>query len=298
MSDFNYMFYDDETCGAAGIICQIGYVITDAMGNILRTFQTLINPHHSFDWYVVKNVHGIDEDAVANAPEFMDVWNTEIKPYLGNCVLIAHGAKSADLHHIKKSFAHAGCSAELPQIRYIDTIDVARTLPIQKYGLAVLADRYGIIEENHHDALDDADVLRQVFFKMIEETGTPEPSFWPIPKFNHTKQLKLFDDVPAVPWPTNNTELFDNISTLGQWATNDQVLAAKNVVLGGCPVSLTKADARQRVEAHGFSTQNLISKNTDLVIINENMNPKMFMYIAKMRVPVVTYDDFVSIISQ
>ena len=160
-----YVFYDDETQGAAQLICQVGFVVADELGNEVSSFQTLVDPHAKFDPYVVRHVHHITPSMVAGAPTFDRVWNEILLPTLEDGVLVAHSARGADLHHIRKSLeAH---KIAMPQIDYVDTMDMARELfPEGPWKLARLAEHYGIDDPAHHDALNDARVLATVFAAM------------------------------------------------------------------------------------------------------------------------------------
>ena len=162
----NYLFYDDETTGKHQIIIQIGYILTDENGRELDRFQSLVNPDgERIDRYVTKNIHHISDKDVADAPDFLDVWNEHVAPALKDAVFVAHGAKAADLHHIRKTFAKHGLP--MPTFPVIDTYEMAREIPdFKKYGIAVLADHYGIESDNHHDALADSVMLSHVFFEM------------------------------------------------------------------------------------------------------------------------------------
>lgn len=166
-----YVFYDDETQGAAQLICEVGMVVTDEAGHIELTYQSLVNPHHAFDSYVVRNIHHITPKMVKDSPDFKEVWDDHILPALDGGILVAHNARSADIHHIRKSLAKVG--RPLTRIHYIDTMDIAKELfPRGPWKLAELAKRYGVEDPSHHRAINDADVLRQVFFHMAERTPT------------------------------------------------------------------------------------------------------------------------------
>lgn len=167
-----YVFYDDETQGAAQLICQVGFVLVDDDGQVVTTYQTLVNPHHDFDSYVVRNIHHITPRMVRSAPDFPQVWHGAIRPALDGAILVAHNARGADLHHIEKSLDAYGQT--MPPVRYIDTMDMARELlDHAPYTLASLAARYGVADPAHHDALNDAKVLRLVFAHMLDEGAQP-----------------------------------------------------------------------------------------------------------------------------
>lgn len=168
-----YLFYDDETQGSKHRICQVGAILCDQDLRECDTISTLVNPECDFDPYVVNNIHHIDADMCADAPIFPDVFRTAIWPALSSDgVLVAHNARGADLHHIAKSLLAYGI--KMPPIRVIDTLDMARSLGGVPLKLAALAERYGVPDPSHHDALNDARILVPVFQGLVMEGAKPK----------------------------------------------------------------------------------------------------------------------------
>lgn len=184
----NLMFYDDETANANQMICQVGFCITDQRGKVLESYQTLVNPDADFDYHCVR-VHGIRPQDVADAPTFDIIASTVLNERLHDCILIAHGAKSADLHHLAKTYR--ACGITMPTVRVVDTIDLARKIPgLKRFGLATLCERYHVPCEGHHDALADAEMLRRVFWPLVKEVGTPK-AFVAVDKARAAQALRL-----------------------------------------------------------------------------------------------------------
>lgn len=288
----NYMFYDDETCGNCGIICQIGFVLTDSKGNVLKTFESLINPHHSFDYYVTKYIHGISQETVKDAPDFLDVWKNHVEPNLAGAIFVAHSAKTADLHHIRKSFKRAGAKRQIPTIQVIDTFDMAHNIDMPKRGLAALAERYGIKEDHHHDALDDADVLRQVFFEMRKETEELPPFSWSGQASAQT-QTKL-----PKGWLPGPNKVLPQLQSMGkvidQSSLHEYLSNSKHptVVIAGKPNIGTKSEIDKAIKRAGYTTANYVTPESDLIVIMDRFNHKMFPYVVKSPAKVTSFADF------
>ena len=44
--------------------------------------------------------------------------------------------------------------------------------PKQRYRLNACCEHYGIVQDHHHDALDDARVTHQLFLKLSDQIGS------------------------------------------------------------------------------------------------------------------------------
>ena len=175
----NYLFYDDETTGSKQIIIQVGCVLTNQDGEEIERFQSYIDPQgEKIDQYVSRNVHHITDKMVRGQANFVDIWEHQILPMLDDAVLVAHGAKSADLHHIQKTLAKSG--QVMTPIRYIDSQETSKDLWWVPEGntrgcsLATLTNHYGVSSDGHHDALADAAMTSKIFFEMLEDGAKPE----------------------------------------------------------------------------------------------------------------------------
>ena len=73
----DYMFFDIE-CAACkkgrGMICEFGYVITDAQFNVKEKQIYLIDPQCEFDWYVLKKMVAYKKAAYLSSPTYQMVF--------------------------------------------------------------------------------------------------------------------------------------------------------------------------------------------------------------------------------
>ena len=84
----DFVAIDVETANAdLASICQIG-LVTVLAGEIVGAWSTLVNPEDFFDLVNVE-IHGIDENGVADAPTFPDVYR-EFSAKSANAVVVSH----------------------------------------------------------------------------------------------------------------------------------------------------------------------------------------------------------------
>ena len=164
MTRQGYVFWDDETANPQQRICQVGYCLTDLEGNpVGEPVCQLVDPESEFSPFNVR-VHHITPDAVVGAPNFARFYEERGLDRLleSNC-LVAHNAKGADIHHLRKSLAAYGI--DMPQIELIDTQEMAvnRGFPAR---LERLCSTLGIELRGHHNALTDALACRDAFWAM------------------------------------------------------------------------------------------------------------------------------------
>lgn len=148
-------------------VCQIGVVVFET-GQVLETWQSLINPQDYFDPFNVA-VHGIREQDVIGAPTISQVYARLIDLLAGQVVA----------HHTafdRTAFSRIATKHQLSEIEcsWLDTAKVARRawpeLATTGYGLANIARSFGITFR-HHAAHEDARAAGEIFLRAIAETG-------------------------------------------------------------------------------------------------------------------------------
>jgi len=160
----NYVAVDVETANAdRASICQIGIAEFGPAG-VGRTWATLVNPNDYFDWMNV-SIHGIDEDAVRDAPNFSEIL-PQICDFCEDRIVVHH--MSFDRVALSRAFQRN----DLPELRatWLDSARVARRTWEQfsrrGYNLKNLA--YELeIPLDHHDALSDAIAAGSVIQRAI-----------------------------------------------------------------------------------------------------------------------------------
>ncbi len=149
----SYVAVDVETANAdCSSICQIGIAEFGSDG-VGRTWATLVDPNDYFDWMNV-SIHGIDEDAVRDAPRFPALL-PQIREFCEDRIVVHH------MPFDRVALSRAAQRNGLPELRatWLDSARVARRAWDQcsrkGYNLENLASELEITLD-HHDALSDA----------------------------------------------------------------------------------------------------------------------------------------------
>ncbi|WON74775.1 exonuclease domain-containing protein [Nitrosospira sp. Is2] len=163
-----FVAIDFETANAdLASICQVG-IATFQDGELIETWESLINPLDYFDWFNVE-VHGIDEYDVVDAPTFPQV-ASEILRRIENRVVVSH--TSFDRTALYQAMVRHKL-AEVP-CQWLDTARVVRRAWGQwshrGYGLTNVCRELGIVF-NAHNALEDARAAGEVLLQAFRATG-------------------------------------------------------------------------------------------------------------------------------
>jgi len=145
--DFETAMYSRESA------CSVGLVKFED-GKAVDTFYSLIRPPRLYIRPDFTEIHGLTVDDVKDAPVFANLWDSAIRPFIGDFPLAAHnapfdmGVLSAVLDWYK---------LDIPEIPFFCTCSLARrTWPnLKSHALNALANNFGIVY-NAHNALDDA----------------------------------------------------------------------------------------------------------------------------------------------
>lgn len=182
-----YIFGDVETTGLSEKterMTEIALVKTDEQFNIIDKFQMLINPERPLSDFI-KNLTGINEAMVENEPKYEEAfvtiqnwWNEDI-PEDAQIIFVAHNAP------FDNKFINYGAELVLEQpliVDFIDTVSLARELkPFwRNHKLETCAKKFGVLNEEHHRAMNDTMVLYQIGKKLIaeaEEAGIDAVNF-------------------------------------------------------------------------------------------------------------------------
>jgi DNA polymerase-3 subunit epsilon len=164
----NFVVLDVETANSdLSSICQIG-VATFRNGAINNKWQSLINPQDEFHPINI-SIHGIDEEAVKNAPTWADVFPV-VSSLLLDSIVVSH----TPFDRVAVTRACERYKLEWCACRWLDSARVVRrALPIfsqSGYGLSNVAKHF-CIQYRAHDALEDARCAGEILLRAIAETG-------------------------------------------------------------------------------------------------------------------------------
>ena len=163
--DMRFIVFDVETPNRYNNrMSAIGITVIDE-GVITNEFFSLVNPETYFDYFNI-NLTGIDEDVVAQSPNFAELWE-EIEPIMSSGMLVAHNAVF-DLSVLKCCLRDYGIEWK-PYTRYICTVQTGRRLlPGISHRLNDMCDYYGI-ELQHHRADSDSRACAEILLRYIAD---------------------------------------------------------------------------------------------------------------------------------
>lgn len=163
--DDTFIIFDIETTGLTpgkDRITEIGAVKLKG-GEIIDKYQSLVNPQIPIPDKIV-TLTGITSEMVQDAPLIEDVLPSFLE-FIGDAVLVAHNA-TFDVNFIRHFADSIGKSVTNS---VIDTLSLSRVLlpHLNRHKLNIVADELGVILENHHRAVDDAEATAQIFQRFI-----------------------------------------------------------------------------------------------------------------------------------
>lgn len=163
-----FIALDVETANSdMASICQIGAVRVRG-DEVVEAFDKLVDPEDYFDSFNVE-IHGIDEQAVADAPCYGDI-SSELAEFLRGGVVVTH--TGFDRVAIRQAAEASGVST--PDCVWLDSARVVRRtweeFAWKGYGLANVCRALGY-EFRHHDALEDAKAAAYVMLAAFDKSG-------------------------------------------------------------------------------------------------------------------------------
>lgn len=165
-----YVVFDTETTAlkaalAYGKIIEIGAVKIRG-DKIVDRFSSFINPEMKIPKKITELTHITDDD-VKDAETIYPVLR-KFKEFCGNAVLVAHNAPF-DVRYLK-FFTNQICMPFDTHTIVVDTCKLDKVLfpDAPNHKLCTIAERFGIVQESAHRAIDDAYVTGLIFIKMRE----------------------------------------------------------------------------------------------------------------------------------
>ncbi|MBN2865722.1 MAG: GIY-YIG nuclease family protein [Thiotrichales bacterium] len=158
---------DCETTGGKATrdrMTELAIILVDN-GQVVEQWQSLIDPQTTIPPWIT-NITGIHNRMVEDAPTFEQLWPT-IQEKLQDRVLVAHNARF-DYGFLKNEARRCGqtlslktlCSVKLSRLMYPQ---------FKKHSLDAIIQRLGTHVQNRHRAMDDTQVIMQLFEVMSLE---------------------------------------------------------------------------------------------------------------------------------
>ncbi len=164
--DDEMVVFDLETTGLSNRACKIIEIgaVKIKGGEIIDTFDIFVDPECEISEEIT-NLTSITNDMVKGAPKEREALE-QFFAFAGNRLLIAHNA-NFDAGFIRV----AAERQDMPFTNtYLDTVGLSKYVnpELKKHKLNIIAEHYKLGDFHHHRASDDAKMLAEIFFVMIE----------------------------------------------------------------------------------------------------------------------------------
>lgn len=165
------IYYDLETTGLNQFHDRITEVCFIKEKNGYNKYTSLVNPGKKISSFITK-ITGITNEIVLDKPNFGGITG-DIINFISNrkgetSYLIAHNNDGFDRLVLKEHFKKEGIQIENYNIKFIDTLLLAKKLYPQyyKFSLTTLCDRLGVNKETAHRAEGDTLMLQGLYRKL------------------------------------------------------------------------------------------------------------------------------------
>ncbi len=172
-----YIALDLETTGLSPVrdqILEIGAARVEC-GEVTDTYETLVDTGIEIPERITA-LTGITREMVSGGPDMKEAVEGFLA-FCGGCdVLLGHNLPF-DYGFMKQTVQRLGGSYER---RGLDTLGISRLLlpELPSRSLDQLAAHYGISQEHHHRALDDALTAARIYERLWEEFGGRRPELF------------------------------------------------------------------------------------------------------------------------
>jgi len=160
--DFETAMYSQDSA------CSIGLVKFQD-GKAKDTYYSLIRPPKLYIRPDFTEIHGLTVEDVKDAPTFINIWDSDIKPFIGDLPLAAHNA-AFDMGVLSAVLERY--NLDIPELAYFCTCNLARNtwIGLKSYSLTNLANYFGIVYDAHN-ALEDALTCGKLVLMAAEKFG-------------------------------------------------------------------------------------------------------------------------------
>lgn len=168
LEESTYVVFDVETTGLSSRFDKIIELAAVKVhnGEIVDKFESFINPHETLS-EVIKNLTGITDGMLVDAPEFKDVL-PKFKEWVGDAIFVAHNA-TFDMGFIDTAYETLGYGPSTNGV--VDTLEITKVLnkDLKRHNLAALSRYYNVELVSHHRAIYDAEATGYIFIKMLQQ---------------------------------------------------------------------------------------------------------------------------------
>jgi len=273
------------------IPCSIG-IVEFIDGEVVNKYESLIRPIDlKFSPINPSKNGGIYLEDVINEREFDEIWD-EISHFFCNRTIVAHQA-STDINVLLKTLNHY--KIEIPNFKSFCTLKISqKTFDLDNFGLNKVANHLNIIQENHHNALDDAFVCGQIFNYLCNEIDEDNISrigqyHTGVSHRNKSAVDNYFNKVKVV----KRSNIYSPISEI-----QTDKLSGKTFVVSGVFEQFSRDELKKAIEDNGGKVGSSISAKTDFVVAGANMGPAKLEKAVQLNIPIISENDFMGMINK
>jgi DNA polymerase-3 subunit epsilon len=157
--DFETAKYSRESACSVGLVKFIN-------GKAADTFYSLIRPPVLYIRPEFTDIHGLTVEDVRDAPDFAEVWENNIRPFIGDLPLAAHNA-AFDMGVLRAALEWY--ELPIPPLKYFCSLKLARAAwpELKSHALTSLGEYFGITYDAHN-ALEDAQTCGAIVRRAVE----------------------------------------------------------------------------------------------------------------------------------
>ena len=164
--DDEMIVFDLETTGLSNRACKIIEIgaVKIKGGEVIEEFDIFVDPECEISEEIT-NLTSITNEMVKGAPKEREALE-QFFAFAGDRLLIAHNA-NFDTGFIRVAAERQG----MPFTNtYLDTVGLSKYVnpELKKHKLNIIAEHYNLGDFHHHRASDDAKMLAEIFFVMLE----------------------------------------------------------------------------------------------------------------------------------
>lgn len=286
-----YTAFDFETASGKNP-CSIG-IVQFENGKVIDSYYSLINPEiEQFNPYTIR-IHGITEEDVRFEPNFKEVWKA-IEHYFDDCTIVAHNS-SFDISVLIYSLKRY--NIDIPKHVCFCTLRISRQfLDLTNYKLTTVAHYYNIIQKNHHNALEDAKICGELFYRLLQDVNDFE-------KFKKANNYSLRSvDRKKIDKRISNSKsavdyYFKRESIEELLESESNILINLKFVVSGVFTKVSRDELKKLIEDNGGKVSSSISAKTNYVVAGDNMGPSKKTKAESLGVAIISEDDFLQMIS-
>ncbi|MCA6422918.1 MAG: 3'-5' exoribonuclease [Flavobacterium sp.] len=280
----NFVAIDFET-SYGHIPCSIGIVEFNE-GKIINEYYSLIKPIGLKFSNKNSSIHFIEIEDVINEREFDEIWD-EIEHFFLDRVVVSHNS-SFDISVLGKTLKYYGIVK--PEFKSFCTLNISRlTIKLDNYKLSTIAKHFEIEQNDYHNALEDAAVCGQIFYKLYDQYNIVKAN-------NESSNIKSSNNGINYRTYLNRIYSDNNLKDKFQWS-NSEKLSGKTLVVSGVFEQFSRDDLKKAIEDNGGKVGSSISAKTDYVVAGENMGPAKLEKANQLKIPIITEDDFLKMLS-